>query len=170
MASVFQKYFSLLVKIPPLLILFLSAHDPKLTVSRFLISGEKIIFTLTTPLESLRQAFPDQTWEPGTGGEPFQARLNRHLFVTNVGKPCALVLLKAGYLEKIKSFRYDFEILSPEPFKKIIVCYDLYLDIPDVFENQNLARFQIGRFQAIHIFTPYQRHAEINVNEVLNKF
>lgn len=148
------------------------AHDPKLTVTRFIIAPEAIELELTTPAASLAQFSTNQVrdWRNPEQQKSFVEVLTRHLVISNEGEACAVKATSIRWLDSISSVRYALRFTSPKTFDRLAVFYDLYLDLPDTFDNFNSAEFRLQGYTARYTFKPAHRSVELRISELLTQW
>ena len=148
------------------------AHDPKLTVARFVVAPDAIELVLTTPAASLAQFSSNQIseWRNPTRQKMFIAVLTQHLAISNEGEACAVEVSGVDWLESISSVRYSLRFTSPKTFDRLNVFYDLYLDLSDTFDNFNSAEFRLQGYTARYTFKPEHRSVELKVSELLKQW
>lgn len=146
------------------------AHDPKLTTAVFRVSEEKILLTLTTPAASISTVLSNVEWNASTPASIFPEYLRRHLSLKSQSGMLRMECLRQTYLPDIRSFRYELSFTAPTRISQLSVFYDLYLDIPDVFENANIAQFQIGTYRSVGVFRPDNRTFDIPLARLLKEW
>lgn len=148
------------------------AHDPKLTVARFVVAPNGIELELTTPAASLAQFSSNQIseWRNPDRQKSFVDELTRHLIISNEGEVCAVKTTGIQWLDSISSVRYSLRFTSPKTFDRLDVFYDLYLDLSDTFDNFNSAEFRLQGYTARYTFKPAHRSVELKVSELLKQW
>jgi hypothetical protein len=164
--------FNILLKIIGL-ILFLSlglwAHDPKLSTARFEVNPGFIRVVWTTPVASLieLQGLDVPTWMAPETQRGFLPVLLRHLVLSNEGSQCPVTLENIETVPDIGGLRYTLRFTSAKPFDHLVLRHDIFLDLPDVFENQNFATFKLNENHGRFVFTPEKRHLALTVGNLL---
>lgn len=150
--------------------MILWAHDPKLSTAQFEVTRGFIRVVWTTPVASLAQLQGQNLskWLAPETGRGFVPILLKHLVVSNEGTQCTASLESIEAVSDIGGLRYTLRFNSPRPFDHLVLRHDIYLDLPDVFENQNFATFKVNDNYGRFVFTPEKRHLALTVGNLLN--